>query len=239
MIILVSNYDNICHNDKSMNNLMARAHVELKSYIKVLSECISLPRRQKIAQVIASRRDNIAVLLENVVDTGNENAVTRTMEGLGFHRLYKLKNDPRLKYPVKKMGKPQSRTDAGAKKWLFKYTSENTDDCISEIRRGSYQLACAIPSASLSIFDLDLSEKKTVFVFGNESSGVTRRLCEEADVNFSLPMCGFVKSYNVSVAAAITLFHAYTQLKSKKVLLLLMIAYIIVHVDFKINSFPN
>ena len=193
---------------------MARSHVELKSYINVLSECISLSRQQKIAQVIASRRDNIAVLLENIADTGNVNAVTRTMEGLGFHRLYKLNSDPRLNRPGKK--RPM-RTDSGAKKWLIEYTSKNPDDCISKIRRGSYQLACAVPSASLSIYDLDLSEKKTAFVFGNESSGVTRQLCEEADINFSLPMCGFVSSYNVSVAAAITLFHAYTQLKNSKV----------------------
>lgn len=194
---------------------MAATHVELKTYIDVLSQFIASSRRLRLQEIARSRCDKVAVLLENVLDTGNENAIARTMEGLGFHRLYRLRNDPKLYYPRSRMNKLQ-RTDAGARKWLIKHTTEDVDECIRSIRRENYQLACAIPTAVNSIFDVTV-EKKTAFVFGNESNGVSQRLCDESDVKFSLPMSGFVESYNVSVAAAITLFHAHTQLKKRQV----------------------
>ncbi len=53
----------------------------------------------------------------------------------------------------------------------------------------------------------DFSEP-TVLVVGNEQSGVSEALLDVADAALLLPLDGFVQSYNVSVAAALALYHA-------------------------------
>lgn len=166
-------------------------------------------------KVASSRDDRVSIVLENVIDTGNENAVMRTMEGLGFHRLYRLRDDPCItsSQTISKLNRLQ-RTDSGARKWLLTHTSHNVEDCIHAIKQNGYQLVCAVPNAPQSIYDIELNEK-TAFVFGNETNGVSRALQEVSELSYSLPMHGFVESYNVSVAAAITLYHAYTCLMHK------------------------
>jgi tRNA (guanosine-2'-O-)-methyltransferase len=43
-------------------------------------------------------------------------------------------------------------------------------------------------------------------VFGNEKEGVSEKALEFCDGTFRIPMWGFVESFNVSVAAAISLY---------------------------------
>ena len=45
-------------------------------------------------------------------------------------------------------------------------------------------------------------------VFGNERRGVSKAFLERADGSFFLPMCGFTQSFNISVAAAMSLWAA-------------------------------
>jgi hypothetical protein len=40
---------------------------------------------------------------------------------------------------------------------------------------------------------------------GNESEGISEEMRAAADATFTLPMCGFAESFNLSVATAITL----------------------------------
>jgi tRNA (guanosine-2'-O-)-methyltransferase len=49
---------------------------------------------------------------------------------------------------------------------------------------------------------------KVAVVFGNEHGGVSGAMRALADGGYRIPMCGFVESLNVSVAAAITLHAA-------------------------------
>jgi len=48
----------------------------------------------------------------------------------------------------------------------------------------------------------------TALVFGNERRGVSRAFIERADRAFYLPMCGLTQSFNISVAVAMSLYHA-------------------------------
>lgn len=48
-------------------------------------------------------------------------------------------------------------------------------------------------------------------VFGNERFGVSDETRALADGNFVIPQCGIIRSLNISVACAVTLYEAYRQ----------------------------
>jgi tRNA (guanosine-2'-O-)-methyltransferase len=57
----------------------------------------------------------------------------------------------------------------------------------------------------IPVFEIPF-EERIALVFGNEKRGVNDIFVENADIRAFIPMFGFVESFNISVAAAITLF---------------------------------
>jgi len=180
--------------------------MEVRKAIERLVPLISSCKRAKIASVVSSRTNYITVLLDNCRDLSNESAIARSMESLGSYQLHRLTSNTFPIVTVRPRKLP--RSDAGARKWIFLHQWVDTQQCVTFLKENGYSVAVASGNAKLSIKDLDFN-RKTVVVFGNEVNGVSNELRQHADVQFSLPMCGFVESFNVSVAAAITLYHAY------------------------------
>ena len=58
--------------------------------------------------------------------------------------------------------------------------------------------------------ELNLTES-VALVFGNEHSGVSDEIIAMADGNFIIPQVGIIKSLNISVACAVTLYEAFRQ----------------------------
>lgn len=183
----------------------------LKEALKKLSPMISERRKARIASVVASRTNSLAVLLENVHNEANESAVLRSMDALGclhFHKLQTTSSDMHATWHSKKVRFPP-RTDAGARAWVQTHHWFNTRECISHLKdHHGFAVASACPSATTPISDIDFS-RKVLVAFGNESSGISDELAEISDLKFALPMCGFVDCYNISVSVALTLYHAY------------------------------
>lgn len=173
--------------------------------LAVLSPLISETRRRRIASVVSSRTRSIAVLLENVHDRGNENAVLRSMDAFGVLSLHRLTTVP----PVTKQ-KPTIRTDAGTRQWMEVHEWNNVTDCIKTLKDDSFKIASTCPNSTVDINEIDFCQR-TVIAFGNEKHGISESLAELSDVKFSIPMCGFVDSFNISVSVALTLCHAYSQ----------------------------
>lgn len=173
---------------------------------RFLASSITETRKSRIASVVASRTNNVAVLLENITGKGNENATLRSMDALGFQNIH-LVRSPEI---VKKIKTKDSRTDSGAQNWITICNWTSVSACVKHLKESGYKIAAASPDTSVSISEVDFT-KKIVVAFGNEWSGVSDALLQGSDLTFSLPMCGFVRSFNVSVAVAITLYHAYMQ----------------------------
>ncbi len=176
----------------------------VKRALQSLSPMVSEARRSKIASVVPSRTRSFGILLENVHDKGNENAVARTMDAFGVLCMHRLTTVP----PVANEKVERIRTDAGAKQWLEILDWSNLEDCVHMLKDNGYMIASTSPNCSLDIVDIDFS-KKMVVAFGNEQKGISEGLAKFSDLQFSLPMKGFVESFNVSVCVAITLYHAY------------------------------
>jgi tRNA (guanosine-2'-O-)-methyltransferase len=52
---------------------------------------------------------------------------------------------------------------------------------------------------------------RVALVFGNEHSGVSEEILALSDGNFIIPQVGIIKSLNISVACAVTLYEAFRQ----------------------------
>ena len=159
-------------------------------------------------QVIANKQFNLTVLLENVHDAHNIGAVMRTCESVGIQEVYLLYTDEELYDKRLRLGK---RTSSGARKWLDVFLYNEIDACIRDIRTkyGSIVGTCMTDNAK-SLFDVDLVDDVAI-VFGNEKDGISDGLLGYLDSTFIIPQVGFVKSLNISVACAVTLYEAMRQ----------------------------
>ena len=69
-------------------------------------------------------------------------------------------------------------------------------------------MATHLDDTAVPISKIDFT-RPTALVFGNEKEGISDALLALADQRCIIPMAGFVQSFNISVAAAVGLYHAY------------------------------
>ena len=162
-------------------------------------------RKQKIESVLSKRQNDLTVVLENVFDPHNISAVMRTCDAVGVQEIYILNTRiPRHK----KWG---FRSSSSAAKWLTLHQFEDTVKCFSALReRYSKILTTHLGSDSKGLYELNLTEP-IALVFGNEHSGVSDEIRALSDGNFLIPQVGIIRSLNISVACAVTLYEAYRQ----------------------------
>lgn len=173
--------------------------LEASQVIQALEPLVQPRRKARIEKVIESRCFGIQPILESLADRGNMSAVLRTIEGLGMGAVHLIE-------ARRKKLRMANRVSQGAEKWLEIQRWQSTEECVAHIKAHGLQLVVTDLSASTSIDDLDLS-KPTALVFGNEKFGASELMREHADHTVILPMSGFSQSFNISVAAAISLHH--------------------------------
>lgn len=164
-------------------------------------------RRNKLIGVLNKRQGNLTVVLENVFDPHNVSAVMRTCDAIGIQNIYILNT----KIPAhKKWG---FRSSSSAYKWLTAHQFTDTADCIGVLRnKYSKILTTHIADGSAGLYELDLTGS-IALVFGNEHSGVSEEVIALSDGNFIIPQVGIIRSLNISVACAVTLYEAFRQRK--------------------------
>jgi tRNA (guanosine-2'-O-)-methyltransferase len=103
---------------------------------------------------------------------------------------------------------PNKKISQNADKWLDVRRWTSTRDCLAFLKAEGFRIyATHLGQDSVGLAELTFAPK-VALVFGNESRGVSDEAVALADANFTIPMLGFVQSFNVSVAAAITLARA-------------------------------
>ena len=162
-------------------------------------------RKAKLESVLNKRQNDITIVLENVFDPHNISAVMRTCDAVGVQELYVLNTKiPRHK----KWG---AKSSSSAAKWLTVYQFENAEECFAELRKKySKILTTHLSSNAVNLYQIDLAQPLAL-IFGNEHSGVSEEIRNLADGNFIIPQVGIIRSLNISVACAVTLYEAYRQ----------------------------
>lgn len=166
-----------------------------------IKKLLTQDRIEKIHRVVDNRTFNIVAVLENIYDRGNASAVMRSAEALGISSVHSI--EPGEKF------KESQRTTAGADKWVEIKRWKNSVDCISELRKQKKQIIVThLDASSIPISEVDFT-KPTAIVLGNEKEGVSKEMIAAADARVILPMVGFVQSYNISVAGALSFYQIY------------------------------
>jgi len=162
-------------------------------------------RYDRLTSVLNKRQPDITVVLENVFDPHNISAVMRTCDAVGLQDIYILNTRiPRHK----KWG---ARSSSSAAKWLTIHQYTDAAECFAELRKHYRKIYTThLSSDAVGLHQLNLAEP-VALVFGNEHSGVSEEIIAMADGNFIIPQVGIIRSLNISVACAVTLYEAFRQ----------------------------
>lgn len=162
-------------------------------------------RQERLLSVLNKRQNNITVVLENVFDPHNISAVMRTCDAVGIQDIYVL-NTKIARH--KKFGRKSS---SSAAKWLSIHQFTDAKECFAELRRNyNLILTTHLGSDAISLHNIDFTQS-IALVFGNEHDGVSEEIRALADGNFIIPQVGIIKSLNISVACAVTVYEAMRQ----------------------------
>ena len=181
-----------------------------KELLNLFESYLTDKRKTLYKKVIAERTCHFTVVLEDISQPHNASAILRTCDIFGVQDLHTVEN----KY-INRVSKYVAK---GSQKWItskrYKSDGNNTQICFDNLREKGYQIIATSPhNNSCLLQDFDIS-KKTAFVFGEETKGISDFVKENADGFLNIPMVGFTESLNISVAAAIILQDVTTKLRN-------------------------
>jgi tRNA (guanosine-2'-O-)-methyltransferase len=166
-------------------------------------------RYQRLTSVLNHRQPDLTVVLENVFDPHNVSAVMRTCDAVGIQDVYILNN--RIP-PHKKWGYRSSSTAA---EWLSIHQFTDADSCFQEVKKKYKKIYTShLGENSKDVYKMNFTEP-IALVFGNETFGVSDEIRKYSDGDFIIPQVGIIKSLNISVACAVTLYEAFRQKNEK------------------------
>ena len=169
----------------------------------ILAEHITDHRRDRMDAVLEHRVRTIAVVLENLYDPHNISAVLRSAEGLGIQDIHIVEAEHKFKF--------SRGVTKGCERWLTLQRYPTATECAQALKQQGYRIAVSDHRPGTPrIEDLDPTVPR-IFWLGAEHAGISDEARGLADETFGIPMTGFTESFNVSVAAALTLYTARTR----------------------------
>lgn len=162
-------------------------------------------RRERLLSVLNKRQAGLTVVLENVQDPHNISAVMRTCDAVGIQEIYVLNNKiPRHK----KWG---AKSSSSAAKWLTIHQFSDVDECVAALRKKYDKIYTThLATDAVSLYEINFTGS-VALVFGNEHGGVSEEIRTLADGNFIIPQVGIIRSLNISVACAVSIYEALRQ----------------------------
>jgi len=177
--------------------------------IKHLQQFVTDRRLQLFENIINTRTRYITVALEDIFQSHNISAVLRSCECFGIQDVHIIEN--RNKYRI------NPDVALGSYKWLnlFKYNQnqDNTLSAIEILRKQGYRIIATTPGKNnKTLNNLDLYKGKIALLFGSELDGLSPAALEGSDEFVRIPTTGFTESLNISVSAAIFIYHLIEKL---------------------------
>jgi tRNA (guanosine-2'-O-)-methyltransferase len=183
-----------------------------KEVIQYLSGFITPERLKLFEKVLEQRTSYLTVVLEDIFQPQNANAVLRTCDCFGIQHVHIIEN--RNEFRVYR------EVAMGASKWLslhkYNQKEQNSIEAIKRLKQSGYRIIATSPHLNDHLLpDFDLSKGKAAIVFGSELPGISETIMNEADDFLKIPMYGFTESFNISVSAAIVLYQLAQKLREQ------------------------
>ena len=163
----------------------------------LLSPYLTDARKQRFAEVLGQRTNWVTAVTEDLFDPHNISAVLRSCDGFGIQsaHIIEVNNPYRVSPGVAK----------GAAKWLDIERHTDTTHALRDLKARGFAICCTTPHTDDTTPEELPLDRPVALVFGSEGPGITDAARAEADHFVRIPMFGFTESFNISVAAALTL----------------------------------
>jgi len=165
-------------------------------------------REKRMHEILRRRQSNLTIVMEDIHDPHNVSAMLRSADAVGILEV-------QLLYVSEEFPEFGRKSSASASKWITKRKFKSIEECYKKLHSEGFTIcATHLGKKSSSLYELDLT-KKVALVFGNEHRGVSETAAALADENFEIPMVGMIRSLNVSVACAVSLYEVFRQRTAK------------------------
>ena len=163
-----------------------------------LKQFLTEERLSKIEFYAQESSDFVLPVMEDIFQFRNAAAIVRSVEACGFHKIVAMESENEFN--------PNLRVTKGAETWVEVEKMPHQLESLKKIKERGYKILAVSPEKNATMLpDYNLKEPLAL-VFGTEKEGVTEEILDFADETLAIPMYGFTKSFNVSVAAAICFY---------------------------------
>jgi 23S rRNA (guanosine2251-2'-O)-methyltransferase len=146
----------------------------------------------------------LIVVTEGITDVRNFGAIARSADATGVHTLVTSRKGGAL------INADAIKTSAGALHRLPVCRESSALVAVEFLKNSGVQIAAAEVKGGVPLYQVDF-KLPTAIILGAEGEGLTNAILAKADIRFYIPIVGKTESYNVSVAAGMTLYEAMKQ----------------------------
>jgi tRNA G18 (ribose-2'-O)-methylase SpoU len=160
----------------------------------------------------------VVLIAHDIRSAHNIGSLMRTAEGLGIEKMYitgyspypLVNDDPRLPHIARKVSARIGKTSLGAEDSLAWEYSADIKNVIKSLETMGYSIAALEQSDGSTNLAAYVPPPKLALIVGSETDGLSSEILDECDAIVEIPMAGRKESFNVSVAAAMALYHLAT-----------------------------
>lgn len=182
---------------------------DLKQTFDYIKQFLTDERLEKIEHFAPESSDFVLPVLEDVYQFRNAAAIVRSVESCGFHKVVALQEENNFE--------PNLRVTKGADTWVEVEKLPRNIASLQKIKDRGYKIvAVSLENNAKMLPEYEITEP-IALVFGTEMEGVTQEILDFADETLAIPMYGFTRSFNVSVAASICMYELKQKLMKSSI----------------------
>jgi tRNA (guanosine-2'-O-)-methyltransferase len=163
-------------------------------------EQLTPERQARIQSVVDARLQSVTVVLDRLFDPHNTAAILRTAEALGLCKVHVTPHEGEDDVAHR-------RVTQDADKWLDVELHPSGAAAAALLRASGFEVWAGHLDAAARLYTDLPADRPVALLFGNEHEGPSASTLAACTGTFRIPMAGFTRSFNVSVAAAIALTH--------------------------------
>lgn len=182
---------------------------DLAKTYEYLKQFLTEERLRKIEHFAPESSDFVLPVLEDVYQFRNAAAIVRSVEACGFHKVVALQEENNFE--------PNLKVTKGADTWVEVEKLPRNMESFQKIKDKGYKIVVvSLENNAKMLPEYEITEP-IALVFGTEMEGVSQEILDFADETLAIPMYGFTRSFNVSVAASLCMYELKQKLMKSSI----------------------